>query len=330
MRISVLGAGNWGTTLSTICAGNKNEVLLWEFDKENCRSINKYKENKKYLPGIKLTDSIKVTSEVSKISEYPDITIFVVPSKYFRSTVETAKPFINENTILVTATKGLEHKTHKRMSEILSEYFPKNKIVAMSGPTIANEIAHKKPAAIVAASKDIESAKIVQKTLSNDYFRVYRNDDITGVELGGAIKNVIVLAAGIIDGMELGDNAKAALITRGLAEITRLGVKMGAKRDTFSGLSGLGDLFVTSTSRHSRNRHVGEKLGEGMRLKDILSSMIMVAEGVETASVVLDLSRSLGVSMPITEAVNKILFEEIEIKKTISDLMRRSLKDEIS
>ncbi|NIA22614.1 MAG: NAD(P)H-dependent glycerol-3-phosphate dehydrogenase [Proteobacteria bacterium] len=330
MRISVLGAGNWGTTLSIICANNRNEVLLWEYDKENYKVIKKYKENKKYLPGIKLPGSITVTSNIAEIAQYSDIILFVVPSKHFRETAELAKAFIKKNSIIASAAKGLEHKTHKRMSEILYEYFPNNKIVSLSGPTIANEIAHKKPAAIVSASKDTRASETVQKILSNEYFRVYRNDDIIGVELGGAIKNVIVLAAGIIDGMGLGDNSKAALITRGLAEITRLGIKMGARRETFSGLSGLGDLFVTSTSKYSRNRHVGEKLGEGMRLKDILSSMFMVAEGVETASAALELSKSLNVNMPITEAVNRILFNESDIKLVISELMNRSLKDEIS
>jgi glycerol-3-phosphate dehydrogenase (NAD(P)+) len=330
MDISVLGAGNWGTTLSIICANNDHNVLLWEYDKENCKTIKEYRENKKYLPGIKLPNTINVTSDISGIAQYSDLILFVVPSKHFRNTAKLAKEFIKKNSIIASAAKGLEHETHKRMSEILYEYLPDNKIVALSGPTIANEIAHRKPAAIVAASKDIEAAQLVQKVLSNDYFRVYRNDDIIGVELGGAIKNVIVLAAGIIDGMGIGDNAKAALITRGLAEITRLGIKMGARRETFSGLSGLGDLIVTSTSKYSRNRHVGEKLGEGMRLKDILSSMFMVAEGVETASVALELSESLNVSMPITKAVNKILFEERDIAITIKELMNRSLKDEIS
>jgi glycerol-3-phosphate dehydrogenase (NAD(P)+) len=238
------------------------------------------------------------------------------------------KNLIHKNTILVSASKGLENGTQMRMSDILKEIFPQNNVVALSGPSIANEVADKKPTAIVAASISEDAAKSVQYALSDENLRIYKSTDIVGVELGGALKNVIVIAAGILDGMGLGDNTKATLITRGLAEITRLGIKLGAKRETFAGLSGLGDLFVTATSKHSRNRYVGERIGKGMRLDDILKSMYMVAEGINTASVAKKLGDKYKISMPITTEVNNILFNDKNRKQIVIDLMKRSLKDE--
>ncbi len=330
MNISILGAGNWGTTLAIVAGENGHSVLLWEFDKANYESIKKYRENKKYLPGIYLPETVIVSNKIEDIADFTDIVLFVIPSATIRQTALKIKKnhLININTILVSASKGLENGTQMRMSEILKEIFPENSVVALSGPSIANEVADKKPTAIVAASISKDPAKTVQYALSNENLRIYKSTDIIGVELGGALKNVIVIAAGILDGMGLGDNSKAALITRGLAEITRLGMKLGAKRETFAGLSGIGDLFVTATSKHSRNRYVGEKIGKGMRLDDILNSMYMVAEGVNTAFVAKKLGDKYNVSMPITTEVNNILFNDKDRSRIVIDLMKRSLKDE--
>jgi glycerol-3-phosphate dehydrogenase (NAD(P)+) len=328
MNISILGAGNWGTTLAIVAGDNGHSVLLWEFDRENYESIEKYRENRKYLPGIYLPETVTVSNNIEDIVDFTDIVLFVIPSIVLRQTALKIKNLIHKNTILVSASKGLENGTQMRMSEILKEIFPQNNVVALSGPSIANEVADKKPTAIVAASISEDAAKSVQYALSDENLRIYKSTDIVGVELGGALKNVIVIAAGILDGMGLGDNTKATLITRGLAEITRLGIKLGAKRETFAGLSGLGDLFVTATSKHSRNRYVGERIGKGMRLDDILKSMYMVAEGINTASVAKKLGDRYKISMPITTEVNNILFNDKNRKQIVIDLMKRSLKDE--
>ncbi|RKX72126.1 glycerol-3-phosphate dehydrogenase [candidate division TA06 bacterium] len=328
MNISVLGAGNWGTTLAIVAGDNGHSVMLWEIDRKNYESIEKYRENKKYLPGIYLPKTVIVSNSIKDIVDFADIVLFVVPSVALRQTALKIKNLIQRDTILVSASKGLENGTQMRMSEILKEIFPENSVVALSGPSIANEVADKKPTAIVAASISEDAAKSVQYALSNEYLRIYKSTDVIGVELGGALKNVIVIAAGILDGMGLGDNTKATLITRGLAEITRLGVKLGAKKETFAGLSGIGDLFVTATSKHSRNRYVGEKIGKGMRLDDILKSMYMVAEGINTASVAKKLGDKHKISMPITKEVNNILFNDKDRKQIVIDLMKRSLKDE--
>jgi len=326
-KLSILGAGAWGTTLSILAAENKHEVTIWSYEEDVTKSINKLRENKKYLNGFQLPQNIDSTTDLKKAASC-DIIILSTPSQYLRETLRNAARFIKKDALIISAVKGLEIETQKRMSEVVKEELPCEKIAVISGPNISKEIARGLPAATVAASADIEIAKLVQQILNSSRFRVYTNTDVTGAELGGALKNVIAIAAGVADGLMLGNNAKSALMVRGITEIMRLGVAMGGKSETFSGLSGIGDLITTCESTLSRNHQVGVEIAKGRKLKDIIIKMYDVAEGVPTSKAARELSRRLKIEMPITEEVYSVLYEGKDPFKAISHLMQRELKNE--
>jgi glycerol-3-phosphate dehydrogenase (NAD(P)+) len=332
MKISVLGAGGWGTTLAILLHYNGHNVTLWEYKKDYAKFLNKTRENKHYLPGIKIPTEIKITHDLEESTLNKNVDVLAVPSQFLRGVVKDI-PFSNiKNSILVSVAKGIEKKTLKTMSQMLQDVFPSiddNQVGVLSGPSHAEEVSRKIPTAVVAASKSEETSKSIQTAFMTAYFRVYSSTDILGVELGGAFKNVIAIGAGIVDGAGFGDNTKAAIMTRGIAEISRLGLVMGALPETFAGLSGVGDLIVTCMSRYSRNRFVGEQVGSGKKLKDVLKSMDMIAEGVETCRSVLQLARKKEIETPITEEVYKILFEDKDPVKATTDLMTRDLKMEL-
>ncbi len=328
-KIAVLGAGSWGTALSLLLAENGHDVLLWVHREEHRKEIEQSKENSLYLPGFSLPSNITLTSEITDaVSE--DIILCVLPSHAVRSTLLNLPSFSSEK-LWIFATKGIENDTLLTVSEVACSFSNTGgaELAVLSGPSFAVEVAEKKPTAVVAASRDIDVAKKVQKIFSSSAFRVYTHTDVTGVEIGGTVKNVIAIAAGICDGLELGMNARAALITRGLHEIMRLGKAMGAKESTFSGLSGLGDLVLTCTGSLSRNRRVGFEIGCGKTLDLILGSTSMVAEGVKNAVSVYKLAQKHGVDMPITKSVYEILFCGKPPAKAVESLMGRILKEEM-
>lgn len=330
-RVGVLGAGSWGTALAVLLQTNGHDVSLWEFDQEAALRLTESRENADFLPGVSIPEEIDITSELAKAVAEKEVILMVVPSHVMRSVAEQLASLPLENAIVVSCSKGIENETLLRMSEVLNAAIPSlsaGSIVALSGPSHAEEVGKGIPTVVVAASENQDSALRVQEILMSPVFRVYTNEDLVGVELGGALKNVIAIAAGISDGVGFGDNTKAALLDRGIVEITRLGTAMGANPMTFAGLSGMGDLIVTCTSRHSRNRYVGEQIGKGKTLRDVLDGMVMVAEGVRTTQSAFDLSKQFDVSMPITEEVYRILFEEKNPKKAVYDLMTRDAKAE--
>ncbi|NPV39134.1 Glycerol-3-phosphate dehydrogenase [NAD(P)+] [Brevinematales bacterium NS] len=327
MRVAIIGGGGWGTALALQIRRN-HEVKIWSYDKAEADLFNKERENVYYLPGVKLPEDIVFTTD-DAIVDGADIVVFVTPSKFFRSVVKRFAPRLKPHQIVVSATKGLEFPSEKRMTEILTEELPGcENIVALSGPTHAEEVSRDVPTAIVAASLREEAAKQVQQAFSTEFFRVYRNTDVIGVELCAAIKNVIAIAAGMVRGLGFGDNTMAALITRGLAEMRRLGLKMGAQEATFSGLAGVGDLIVTCTSRHSRNGRVGEALATGKSIEEILAGMKMVAEGVETVRPALKMAAEVGIDMPICQAVHSVIYDQQHPLEVMKQLMVRPLKDE--
>lgn len=328
-RIAVLGAGGWGTALAVLLSEKNYPVTLWENFPDYAGILIKNRENKKFLPGVHIPETIKITSDITMAVENSPVIILAVPSHVARDILNRIKNNNISSGIFVSVIKGIENKTLKRISEIVKEILGNVKFAVLSGPSHAEEVSRKMPTAVVAASKDISTAKYVQNLFCTPYFRVYTSKDIIGVEYGGALKNIIAIAAGIVDGLSFGDNTKAALMTRGLVEISRLGVKMGADSFTFAGLSGIGDLIVTCGSKHSRNRAVGAQIGSGKTLKTVLSHMEMVAEGVKTAKSAYELSRKYKVDMPITEAVYKVLFKNKDPKKAVYSLMTRSYKSEI-
>ena len=330
MKIAVLGAGNWGTTLALLLHGKGYEVTLWEFFPERAERIKRERENKEFLPGFPIPREIKITSSIEEALQEKDLVVFAVPSHALRNVASLSSPHLSPTSICVSVVKGIEENTFLRMSQVLEEEIPhvKNKVVVLSGPSIAREVAQQMPASVVAASISEENARKVQEVFFTPYFRVYRSKDIVGVELGGALKNVYAIAAGICDGLGFGANAKAALLTRSLAELKRLGVAMGGRPETFSGLSGMGDLLVTAFSRYSRNRHVGEEVGKGRKLDEVLSEMVMVAEGVRTTKSVVRLAEKYQVEMPIAREVHAVLFEGKEPKEGVRNLMGRALKEE--
>ncbi|MGL4534810.1 MAG: NAD(P)H-dependent glycerol-3-phosphate dehydrogenase [Fusobacteriaceae bacterium] len=329
-KVVIIGSGSWGTALGLILAKNGHEVTMWEWNLEQAQNLRNDKENKKYLPGMKFPENIKIESNVEKVLENAKMVVFSVPSQVLREVVKKFSSQIKEDMILVNTAKGLEISTGKRLSEVIKDEvfgkFHKN-IVVLSGPTHAEEVASGVPTAIVAVG-DLQVAKEVQGYFNNKSFRVYSGKDIIGAEIGGAVKNCLAIGSGIADGIGYGDNTKAALMTRGLAEMIKYGMALGAEEKTFSGLTGIGDLIVTCGSQHSRNRYVGEKLGKGQKLKDILSEMIMVAEGVPTVKAVYESAKKIGVEMPIVKGIYEVLYEEAEPKDVVATLMMRDLKEE--
>lgn len=331
MKIAILGAGGWGTTLSILLYYNGHDVTLWEYKKSYAKILDKSRINHLYLPGIKIPQEIKISNNLQETCSDKNIIVIAIPSQHIRDVIKKLDFHFIKNSILLSVAKGIEKNTLFTVSQIILDLFPKinkSQISVLSGPSHAEEVVKRIPTAVVAASKDLETAKTVQATFMNSYFRVYSSDDLIGVELGGAFKNVIAIGAGIIDGAGFGDNTKAAIMTRGVAEITRLGLAMGAKPETFAGLSGMGDLIVTCMSKHSRNRYVGEQIGKGMKLKDVLMKMTMVAEGVETTRSVVRLSEKMKIETPIANEVYKILFEDKDPIKATNDLMTRNMKIE--
>jgi len=331
--VGVLGGGSWGTALALLLAGNGRDVRVWEFDAEQCERVNAERENARFLPGVRIPPGLRFYNDMADVVGKCEVLVFVVPSRYFRDTARAAASVgPPDGTLFVIATKGLERETLLRMSQVLGEEIPSSldgRAAVLAGPSHAEEVSRGVPTAVVAASSGSGAAEEAQTLFMAENFRVYTNPDLVGVEFGVAVKNVIAVAAGICDGLGYGDNTKGALLTRGLAEIVRLGEAMGARRETFYGLAGVGDLITTCLSRHSRNRHVGEQIGRGRKLQEILGEMVMVAEGVDTAAAVLTLARREGVEMPITEQVNAVLFEGKDPKAAIRELMTREKKAEV-
>lgn len=330
--VAVLGAGSWGVTLARLLAENGNGVRLWCYLPEEYEMLSETRERRDILPGVVLSDDIEVSDDAAAAASGAAAVFFVVPSFGVRPTAKSIRDACDGSQLVVSAAKGLEEDTRLRMTEVLEEELSgKGRgYVSFSGPSHAEEVSRRIPTTIVAACREESFAREVQGLAMTSYLRVYTNDDVVGVEYGAALKNVIAIAAGTVDGLGYGDNTKAALLTRGLVEITRLGVARGAKPETFAGLSGLGDLVVTCTSRHSRNRYVGEELGRGRRLNDILASMKMVAEGVGTTRVAYELSRETGVEMPITGEMYRVMFEGKDPRAAVFDLMTREPKSEAS
>ncbi len=332
-KITIIGAGSFGTALSIVLARAGNKVQLWARESEIAYGINNHHRNPEYISDVTLPDSVICYTDLEESLDDPDMVVFATPSHVMREISSRIKPFLNGDEMVVSVAKGIENDTFQTMSQVLSEVLEgtiiDDHIGVISGPSHAEEVSKFKPTTVVASSYSKRTTKIIQDTFLTPMFRVYLNYDIIGVEIGGSVKNIMAIAAGIVDGAELGDNAKAALMTRGLHEMKRLGMQLGASQDTFSGLAGMGDLVVTCTSEHSRNRYVGYHIGEGQSLEEVTSKMNMVAEGVKTCRSVFDWSRKLGVEMPITAAVYRVLFEGEAPKDMLYDLMTRNPKEEI-
>lgn len=335
VKIAVLGAGSWGTILANLLVENGHQVELWGNDPKKVAEINEQHTNTHYLPDFKIDPQLHATIDLNVALDQVDVVLFVIPTQAIRAVAEQIVPVMitkKVKPVIVTASKGLEQGTHKRISEVLTEAIPEtncNGIVVLSGPSHAEDVAQKDITTLTAASSDLIQAQWIQEIFMNDYFRLYTNPDVVGVEMGAALKNVIALGAGALNGLGYGDNTKAALMTRGLAEISRLGVAMGANPLTFIGLSGVGDLIVTGTSVHSRNWRAGNALGKGQKLADVLANMGMVVEGVATCKAAYELAQQRSVDMPITRAIYNVLYEGCDIKTEIAHLMRRSGKPEI-
>ncbi len=331
MKITVLGAGSWGTTLALLLNENHHSVELWTFDNVQAEIIKEKHENTQFLPGILIPEEITISTDIEASCHNRDIIVAAVPSQFLRSVLQRISHLNLEKTIICNVAKGIENGSLMTMSEVLLDVLMherKENLAILSGPSHAEEVSKKIPTMVVAASFKMKTAKIIQEAFMNDYFRVYVNEDIRGVELGGAIKNVIAIAAGLSDGAGFGDNTKSAIMTRGIYEITRLGAKMGAQPITFAGLSGMGDLIVTCMSRYSRNRFVGEEIGKGRKVEEVLSEMTMVAEGVPTSKSVHQLAQKHHVEMPMAEEVYKVLYEDKDPRQATLDLMGRDTRGE--
>ncbi|MCM3353589.1 NAD(P)H-dependent glycerol-3-phosphate dehydrogenase [Bacillus halotolerans] len=331
-KVTMLGAGSWGTALALVLTDNGNEVCVWAHRAELIHQINELHENKDYLPNVKLPTTMKGTTNMKEAVSDADFIIVAVPTKAIREVLRQAVPFMTKKVVFVHVSKGIEPDSLLRISEIMEFELPsdvRKDIVVLSGPSHAEEVGLRHPTTVTSSSKSMQAAEEVQDLFINHNFRVYTNPDVIGVEIGGALKNIIALAAGITDGLGYGDNAKAALITRGLAEIARLGTKMGGNPLTFSGLTGVGDLIVTCTSVHSRNWRAGNLLGKGYKLEDVLEEMGMVVEGVRTTKAAYQLSEKYQVQMPITEALHQVLFNGQKVETAVESLMARGKTHEM-
>lgn len=328
MKIGVIGDGGWGTANALLLNGYGHDVTLWGAFPEYIEEMKRTGKNSRFLPGVDLPASLHLTADCREAVEGADFVVLAPPSKFFAQVAEKFKPFIGSRQTIVSLTKGIREEDKKRMTELASDIFGFEDIVALAGPTHAEEVSRGIPTAIVAACRDQEKARAVQKTWSGPHFRVYTSDDPVGVEIGGTVKNVLAIAVGCSDGMGFGDNTRAALITRGLAEMKRFVLAYGGKSETLSGLAGVGDLIVTCTSRHSRNHSVGERLGRGEKIDDILSSMQMVAEGVWNSKAVHELAVQLKVEMPICDLVYALCHENYDASKALEAIMSRELKSE--
>lgn len=334
MKIAVIGTGSWGTALAKVLAENDHEVMMWGRDLEVVKEMNHCHTNKRYLKEAQLPTNLTATNSLLDCLTEAEYILIVIPSHAMRAVLEQMKPILHSiqtRPIIIHATKGLEPKSHKRMTQVIEEVIPNSSyqdVVVLSGPSHAEEVARKDVTTITAASKDLDSASNVQALFMNQYFRVYTNQDVLGVELGAALKNIIALGAGILVGLGYGDNAKAGLVTRGLAEITRLGVKLGADPMTFLGLSGVGDLVVTCTSPHSRNWQAGVLIAKGKTKEEVATEIDMVVEGITTTAVAYELSEEVDVEMPITNAIYAVLYEGLPVEKALEGLMAREGKQE--
>lgn len=328
MKITVIGDGGWGTANAMLLAGYGHDVTVWGAFPEYIEEMKRTRKNEKFLKGVTLPESLKLTGDRAEAVKNAEIVVLAPPSKFFASVMESFKGLITDNHLVVSLTKGLCEKSNKRMTELAKEILGVKSVVALAGPTHAEEVSRGIPTTIVAACEDEEKARKVQRIWSGKAFRVYTSSDPVGVEIGGAVKNVIAIAVGCSDGMGFGDNTRAALITRGLAEMKRFVLGYGGKPETLSGLAGIGDLIVTCTSVHSRNHQVGERLGKGEKISDILNSMQMVAEGVWNSKVIHDLAKKMGVEMPICDLVYALCYENFNAADAVEAMMGRELKSE--
>ncbi|HEX9777198.1 MAG TPA: NAD(P)H-dependent glycerol-3-phosphate dehydrogenase [Geopsychrobacteraceae bacterium] len=330
-KISVIGSGSWGTTLANLLAEKGYPVTLWAYETELVERMRRTRQNDLYLPGVTLSEQLSFTSTLAEAVTGQRLILLVPPSQVLRRVVEQCVPHLDERVLIVSASKGIENDSLMLMSQVLEETLPRalqKNIGFLSGPSFAKEVAAHMPTAVVAAARDKKVAGTIQELFNTETFRVYTHNDIIGVELGGALKNVIALAAGVSDGLGFGHNTRAALITRGLAEMTRIGLMLGGTAETFAGLAGMGDLVLTCTGDLSRNRSVGIELGKGRKLQEILAGMQMVAEGVKTTLSAYQLAEKLGVEAPIIEQMYQILYQDKDPKQAVSDLMLRELKAE--
>ncbi|WP_319524698.1 NAD(P)H-dependent glycerol-3-phosphate dehydrogenase [uncultured Desulfosarcina sp.] len=332
LPIGVVGAGSWGTALANLLADKGLSVDHWVYEDDVRQQMVEEKENQRFLPGVRLSNNLRPSGDLESVVAGKKLVLVVTPSHVTRQTMERCGYAIGSDTVVVSASKGIENQTHLTMSGVLKEVIPglaDDRLAILTGPSFAKEVARKMATVVTAASKNADTATLVQQTFATPYFRVYTIDDVIGAELGAAVKNVIAIAAGVIDGLGLGLNTRAALITRGLVEIRRLGLALGAQPRTFTGLAGAGDLILTCTGDLSRNHTIGKQIGEGNKLKDLLAAMHMVAEGVKTARSVYNLSRKLGVEMPISHAVYHVLYDDLDPKTALHQLMTRDLKAEL-
>lgn len=331
-KVAVLGAGGWGIAASILLDCNKHQVSLWEFNKSDFEKLSKNRKRIDKLPQAKIPQSIKITNDLKEALKNSEYVCLALPSHTVREVARKIAPHLSDKTIIVNLAKGIENETLCRMSEVLIQELPKrmrSNITTLSGPSHAEEVVKKMPTTVVVAGFKKETVEKVQKLFINEFFRVYTHHDLIGVELGGSLKNIIAIASGICDGLGLGDNTKGALISRGLAEMIRLGEKLGADAKTFAGLSGVGDLITTCFSKYSRNRYVGEQIGKGKKLKEVLSEMTMIAEGVKTTKSAYELSKKYQVEMPITDKVYQVLYKDKPAKTGLMELMARQPKSEI-
>ena len=329
-KVSVIGAGSWGSALAVLLANNGHEVTLWTHDPHEIEMLSTKREQVEKLPGVKLPDNIMIEADLKTALTDEDVVVMAVPSPVVRMVAKQMSPFIKDGQIIVNVAKGIEDVTYKTLSDIIEEEIPNAEVCVLSGPSHAEEVGRGIPTTVVVGAKNKETAEMLQDVFMNKVFRVYTSSDIVGIELGGALKNVIALAAGTVDGLGYGDNTKAALITRGITEIGRLGKKMGAQMETFYGLSGIGDLIVTCASKHSRNRKAGYLIGQGYTMEEAMKEVQMVVEGVYSAKAAKALAEKYDVEMPIVMEVNKLLFENKPASEAVKDLMQREKQGEIS
>ncbi|HHV39573.1 MAG TPA: NAD(P)H-dependent glycerol-3-phosphate dehydrogenase [Tepidimicrobium sp.] len=328
-KVGVIGGGSWGTALAVLLTDNGHEVAIWARDGKQLEYMREYRENKKYLPGIILPKNLTMVDDIEEAIYNKELLLFSIPTHGIREVLNGCKSYINRDQVIVNAAKGIENDTLLRISEIVGEILSTNPYAVLSGPSHAEEVGKRMPTTVVSASKDKNIAEHTQDIFMSPYFRVYTNTDVIGVELGGALKNVIALGAGISDGLGYGDNTKAALMTRGMIEMGRLGEKMGANRDTFAGLAGMGDLIVTCTSMHSRNRRAGILIGKGKSREEAIQSVGMVVEGIKTARSTYELALKHNVVMPITQEIYQVLYEGKDVRNSVINLMLRDKKHEM-
>ncbi len=327
-KVGIIGAGSWGVALATVLDENGHELTVWSLLEDEVNMLNKEHEHKSKLPGVKLSEQILFTTDLEKTIKGKDLIVLAVPSPYVRSTAKNMRPYVTEGQIIVDVAKGIEENSLMPMTEILAEEIPFADVAILSGPSHAEEVSRKMPTSIVAGARKKATAEYVQNLFMNSYFRVYTSPDVLGIGLGGSLKNVIALAAGMADGLGCGDNTKAALITRGIKEISRLAEKRGAYDETVMGLSGLGDLIVTCASVHSRNRKAGFLIGQGKSMQEAMDEVQMIVEGVYSAKAARKMAEAYGIELPIIDEVNRVLFEDKNAKEALLDLMQRDKKKE--